>query len=67
MNKIAKQHKKAQSRKNKTKNHKTKGGNMIQAAAIPLGLVALNHWFGTRSRTQKNNSSIKNKTRKYRK
>lgn len=38
---------------------KQKGGNVLEAAVVPFGLLAVQQWFGSRSR--------KNKTKKERK
>ena len=53
--------KSSKSKSSKSKSRKMmKGGSGLEAAIVPFSLLAIQQWFGTRSRTS-------NKTRKNRK
>jgi hypothetical protein len=62
---------KSEKKQKKRRNRKTvKGGNVLETAVVPFGLLALQKWFGTRSRhssnKHRNNKHRNNKTKKYR-
>lgn len=55
---------KKKSQKSKSKS-RCVGGSGLETAVVPFGLLAIQQWFGTRSRNGKSKNN--NKTRKNRK
>ncbi len=53
------------SRKTKQSKSKKTGGNALEAAIVPFGLLAIQQWFGTRSKHRKS-SGGQQKTKKRR-
>jgi hypothetical protein len=51
------------SRKSKQSKSKKTGGNALEAAIVPFGLLAIQQWFGTRSKNRKS-SGGQQKTKK---
>jgi hypothetical protein len=48
-----------------SKQSKKRGGNALEAAIVPFGLLAIQQWFGTRSKHRKS-SGGQQKTKKRR-
>ena len=51
----------------KASRSKKRGGNALEAAIVPFGLLAIQQWFGTRSKGKKSSGGQKKQQQKTRK